>query len=104
MNTDEEARVDNGDTKPLLDAMRAMELRLNAVTADLAAETSLLLAADLDRIELRAEIAALTAERDALLKKHRSVCRACAMLDANPNAPLADFLAKMKTKPQTNDN
>ena len=74
--TDEEARIDNGDTKPLLDAMRAMELRLNAVTT----------------------------ERDALLQKHRSVCRACAMLDVNPNATLADFLEKMKTKPQTNDN
>ena len=50
--------------------------------------------------ELHAQIAALTAERDALLKKHRSVCRACAMLDVNPNATLEQFIEKMKTNPQ----
>jgi hypothetical protein len=47
---------------------------------------------------LRAEIAALTAQRDTLLKKHRDVCRACKMLDTAPKSSIADFLAAYQTK------
>jgi len=49
---------------------------------------------------LRAEIAALTTERDTLLQKHRAVCKACALLDTKPQATIADFLEAHSTKKQ----
>ena len=48
--------------------------------------------------EAIAQIAGLTKERNALLQKHRAVCKTCAMLDTDPTAVLKDFLAKHQTK------
>lgn len=47
---------------------------------------------------LRAQIVALTTERDTLVQKHRSVCKACALLDTKPQATIADFLEAHSTK------
>jgi hypothetical protein len=50
---------------------------------------------------LRAEIAALTTERDTLLQKHRAVCKACALLDTDPASTIEAFLAKHSKKSAT---
>jgi hypothetical protein len=48
--------------------------------------------------QLRAERDAARAERDSLIKRHRAVCKACALLDTKPQATIDDFLETYSAK------
>lgn len=48
--------------------------------------------------ELQTQLTAVEAERDALLKRHRAVCKCCAMIDANPKSTIDDFLKTYSKK------
>ena len=51
--------------------------------------------------QLRAERDAARAERDSLIKRHRAVCKACALLDTDPASTIEAFLAKHSKKSAT---
>lgn len=67
--TDAEEEIDNGDTKPLFEFCRQLERELSEVNKSCEANRKAYHSAISDCVKLQRELAAVTAERDALKAK-----------------------------------